>query len=149
MMLRALIPADGRVEDSMLNQVNLIGNLGADPETRDVGDSSVCKFSLATSETYKDRGGERQTRTEWHSIVVWGNLAEICQKYLQKGSRVYIGGKIQTRMWEAEGKKNYRTEIVGHQMKMLDAKKEGGGRGGAEPHYGHTPDFDANEEIPF
>lgn len=108
----------------MLNKVMLIGNLGRDPEVR-YFDSGVAKaqFPLATSETYKDKNGEKVTQTEWHNVVMWRNLAEIVEKYLKKGDRVYIEGKIRTRSYEdKDGVKKYITEIVADNMNMLSSK---------------------------
>jgi single-strand DNA-binding protein len=114
-----------------VNKVILVGRLGKDPETRfTTSGQAVCNFSLATDETYKDRAGERQKRTEWHKIVVWSKLAEICQKYLHKGSLVFIEGRITTRQWDdKEGQKRYSTEIVANEMRMLGSKGDGGGAG--------------------
>lgn len=108
-----------------VNRVILIGNLGKDPELRYTpsGDA-VANFSMATSERYKDRSGEQQERTEWHNIVAWRNLAEICGKYLQKGKQVYIEGKIQTRSYDdRDGVKRYITEVIADQMQMLGSKE--------------------------
>ena len=100
----------------------LVGNLGKDPEVRHLENgATVANFSLATTETYKDRNtGERRDQTEWHNVVLWRGLAEIAEKYLRKGSPVYIEGKIRTRSWEDQnGNTRYTTEIVGDQMQML------------------------------
>jgi single-strand DNA-binding protein len=104
-----------------VNKVILIGNLGKDPELRYTpSGAAVVNFSLATSETYKDRDGNRQTKTEWHNIVAWRQLAEICGKYLHKGKQVYIEGSLQTRKWQdRDGIDRYTTEIVAGQMQML------------------------------
>jgi single-strand DNA-binding protein len=104
-----------------VNKVILVGNLGKDPELRyTAGGTAVCNFSLATTENYKDRDGNRQEKTEWHNIVVWRQLAEICGKYLTKGKQIYIEGKLQTRKWEdRDGNSRYTTEIVADQMQML------------------------------
>jgi len=112
-----------------VNKVILVGRLGRDPETRYTSSGqAVCNFSIATDETYKDRAGERQKRTEWHRIVLWAKLAEIAQQYLRKGSLVYIEGRIQSRQWDdKEGNKRTSFEIVGSTMRML------GGRGEAAP----------------
>jgi len=110
----------------MYNKVTLIGNLGADPEmkTFDSG-NTVSQFTMATSESYKDKDGEKQEKTEWHSIVAWGKLAEICEKYLTKGSKVLIEGKLTTRSWEKEdGTKGYKTEVVAREMKMLGSNPQ-------------------------
>lgn len=102
-----------------LNKVMLIGYLGNDPESRQAGSSTVCNFTVATSESYKDSKGDTIERTEWHRVVVWGKLAEICGQYLAKGRQVYIEGKLQTRSWEKDGQKQYTTEIVASAMQML------------------------------
>ena len=117
----------------MLNKATLIGNLGSDPETRYMQDGTcVCNIRIATTERFKDRSGERQDRTEWHRIVLWGKLGEIANQYLRKGSQVYIEGKIETRKWtNKEGQDVYTTEIRANEMKMLGGRGEGGGsRGG-------------------
>lgn len=105
-----------------INKVILLGNLGKDPEMRHTTSGvPVCSFPVATSETYTDRqSGERRTQTEWHNVVLWRRLAEIAEQYLQKGSQVYIEGKIRTRSWDDEnGNKRYTTEVVGDQMQLL------------------------------
>jgi len=110
-----------------VNKVILVGRLGRDPETRYTSSGqAVCNFTLATDETYKDRAGERQKRTEWHRIVVWAKQAEIAQQYLHKGSLIYVEGRIQTRQWDdREGQKRTTVEIVANNFRML------GGRGDA------------------
>jgi len=108
-----------------INKVILVGNLGRDPEMRYTPNSiAVCSFSVATSETYKDKNsGERITQTEWHNIVLWRGLAETSEKYLRKGSKVYIEGKLKTRKWDdKQGITRYSTEIVADVMQMLDKK---------------------------
>lgn len=111
-----------------VNRAILIGNLGRDPETRYLpSGGAVCNFSIATSERFTDKSGQKQERTEWHNIVIYGKLAEIAQQYLKKGSNVYIEGRIQTRKWQDKqtGQDKYSTEIIADQMQML------GGRDGA------------------
>lgn len=109
----------------MYNKCQLIGNLGKDPEVRTLGSGKkVCNFSVATSETYKDKAGQKQTKTEWHNIIVWEKLAEICEKYLKKGSKVFIEGKIAYTSYEKDGITKYSTNIVCHELKMLDSAKE-------------------------
>lgn len=105
-----------------LNKVTLIGNLGKDVEFNTLSDGiSVAKFSLATSESYRDKQGQIKTETEWHSIVLWQKLAELAHKYLKKGSSIYLEGKIKTRNYEDKtGVKRYVTEIIGDQLLMLD-----------------------------
>lgn len=112
-----------------VNKVILVGNLGKDPELRYTpSGAAVANFSIATTESYKDRDGNRQSKTEWHNIVVWRQLAEICGKYLHKGKQVYIEGKLQTRKWQdRDGNDRYTTEIVADQMQMLGRADEEGG----------------------
>jgi single-strand DNA-binding protein len=117
-----------------VNKAILVGRLGRDPETRYTsGGQAVANFTLATDETFKDRSGERQKRTEWHRIVLWGKLAEITQQYLKKGMLVYIEGRIQTRQWEdkRDGQKRTTTEIVANVMRMLTSRAEGAAAGAA------------------
>lgn len=111
----------------MLNKWIGIGRLGKDPEVRYTPDGAmVTSFSLATDRQWKDKNGEKQQETEWHNIVIFGKLAEICGNYLSKGSLIYLEGKIQTRKWkDKEGVTRYTTEIVGKEMKMLSGKKDG------------------------
>ena len=105
-----------------VNKVILIGNLGSDPELRFTPSGvQVANFSLATSESWTDKAGERQERAEWHRIVLWRRLAEVAGQYLKKGSKIYIEGKLQTRSWEDQnGQKRYTTEIVANSMEMLE-----------------------------
>jgi single-strand DNA-binding protein len=107
---------------SGVNKVILIGNLGADPEIRHLQDGvSVANFRIATTETFKDKNtGEKREQTEWHSIVAWRGLATIAEKYLKKGSKVYIEGKLRTRKWEKDGVDRYTTEIMADEMTLLD-----------------------------
>lgn len=145
-----------------LNKVILIGNLGKDPELRYTpGGQAVATFSLATTEKFKNKGGESQERTEWHNIVVWGNLAEICGKYLVKGRQVYIEGRIQNRSYDdRDGNKRYITEIVANDMQMLGSRpgEEGGGapRQVARPAPVREPvsvredaPYNTDDDIPF
>ncbi len=114
-----------------VNKVILVGNLGKDPELKYTPSGvAVTNFSIATSENYKDRDGNRQTKTEWHNIVAWRQLAEICGKYLHKGKQIYIEGKITTRKWQdRDGNDRYTTEIVADQMQMLGRAGEDSGGG--------------------
>jgi single-strand DNA-binding protein len=109
-----------------VNRVMLIGNLGKDPDVQYLeGNIGVAKFSLATTETFKDRTGKLISQTEWHTVVLWRGLAELAQKYLHKGSLVYIEGRLRTRSWEdKEGNKKFATEVVGDNLIMLDKKLE-------------------------
>jgi single-strand DNA-binding protein len=133
----------------------LIGNLGKDPDIQFLeGSICVAKFSLATTETYKDRSGKLISQTEWHTIVLWRGLAELAQKYLHKGSLVYIEGRLKTRSWEdKEGNKKFATEIVGDNLIMLDKRGEGphGGHGDLEGFGDELPPADdgGNERLPF
>lgn len=115
-----------------VNLVILIGNLGKDVELRYMpSGSAVANFSIATSESWKDRqSGEKKEKTEWHNIAMYGRLAEIAGEYLKKGSKIYIEGKLQTRKWQDNnGNDRYTTDIIADQMQMLDSRSEGGGHG--------------------
>jgi single-strand DNA-binding protein len=116
-----------------VNRVILVGRLGRDPETRYTGSGqAVANFSVATDESFKDRNGERQKRTEWHKIVVWGKQAEIAQQYLKKGSLVFIEGRIQSREWQdKEGQKRTSFEIVANTFRMLGGRAEAAAAGAA------------------
>lgn len=109
---------------SGVNKVIIVGRLGKDPEVRHLeSGASVANFSVATSETYKDRNtGEKREQTEWHNVVLWRGLADVAEKYLHKGDMVYIEGKLRTRSWEKDGITRYTTEIVGDNMNMLSPK---------------------------
>lgn len=116
----------------MVNKAIIIGNLGADPEIRYTqSGTQVASFTVATTERWRGQDGQMQESTEWHRIVAWAKLAEICGEYLHKGSRVYIEGKIQTRKWQDQsGNDRYTTEIVAREMKMLSPR--GGSEGGGD-----------------
>lgn len=118
-----------------VNKVILIGNLGVDPELRYTPQgTAVANFRLATNESWTDKNGQKQDRTEWHRIVVWGKLAELCGEYLQKGRQVYLEGKLQTREWtDKENRKNYTTEIVANQVVFLQGGAQGAGAGPGRP----------------
>jgi single-strand DNA-binding protein len=147
----------------MINKAILIGRLGKDPEVRSTaGGQTVCRFSIATDEKFTDRNGEKQERTEWHNIVAWGKLAEICGQYLRKGKLVYIDGSIRTDSWDDKdtGQKKYKTEIVAQNMKMLEKRGEdeggsysgGGSYAGAARKSGGpapTPELEDDDEVPF
>jgi single-strand DNA-binding protein len=132
-----------------LNKVMLIGNLGKDPEVRfTASGQAVASFSLATSETYKDKSGDKVEKTEWHNITLWGKLGEIAGEYLTKGKTVYIEGRLQTRKWQDKsGNDRYTTEIVGEKMQMLSAKGERSG--GSEPTSSSKSSGSNYEEPPF
>jgi single-strand DNA-binding protein len=149
-----------------LNKVMLIGRLGKDPDVKYTQSGlAIVNFTLATNEDWSDKAtGEKKERTEWHNIVVFGKLGEICGKYLSKGKQVYIEGRIQTRSWEQDGTTRYKTEIVVNDMRMLDSKGAGGDAMRAEPasenYYEHStpseskpayapPAGVADDDIPF
>ncbi|RIJ37263.1 single-stranded DNA-binding protein [Pontibacter oryzae] len=115
-----------------VNKVILIGNLGKDPEVRHLeGGVAVARFPIATSETFKDKQGQRQERTEWHNIVLWRGLAEVAEKYLKKGNPVYIEGRLRTNNYQdKDGIQRYSTEIVADQMTMLGSRSDNGNGGG-------------------
>jgi single-strand DNA-binding protein len=112
-----------------VNRVVLIGNLGKDPDVQYLeGNIGVAKFPLATTETFKDRSGKLISQTEWHTVVLWRGLADLAQKYLHKGSLVYIEGRLRTRSWEdREGNRKFATEVVGDNLIMLDKRTDSGG----------------------
>jgi single-strand DNA-binding protein len=135
-----------------VNKVILIGNLGRDPEVRyTAGGTPVANFSIATSEQWKTTDGEQQEHTEWHNLVAFRRLAEICGEYLRKGSRIYVEGKIRSRSWEGQdGQKRYRTEVIIDDMMMLDARGEPGKPGKAVgDSSGFQPDEISDDDIPF
>lgn len=111
-----------------LNKVMLIGNLGKDPEVKTLENGAkIATFPLATSESYKDKEGNRQTRTEWHNLVLWRGLADIAQNYLHKGSQVFVEGRLSTRKWEdKDGHTRYTTEVIGDNLVLLNRAGEGG-----------------------
>jgi single-strand DNA-binding protein len=129
-----------------VNKVILVGNLGKDPEVRHLeGGTAVASFTLATSEAYKDKSGQRVEQTEWHNIVVWRNLAEIAEKYLKKGMSIYLEGKLRTRAWEDKDKvKRYTTEIIADTFTMLGKKENGSGSTDEIPTTSKTGD-----DLPF
>ena len=133
-----------------LNKVTLIGNLGKDPEVRyTTAGQAVASFSVATSETYKDKAGEKVERTEWHNITLWGKLAEIAGEYLSKGKTVYIEGRLQTQKWQDKsGNDRYTTGIVGDKMLMLSPKGERSGTSSQSQGYEEPPPMD-DQDIPF
>ncbi len=134
-----------------VNRVILVGRLGRDPETRYTSaGQAVTNFSMATDESFKDRSGERQKRTEWHKIVVWGKQAEIAQQYLKKGSLVYVEGRIQTRQWDdREGQKRTSFEIVANTFRMLGGRAEAAAAGaGASAPAGVDAEAPAPTEEP-
>ncbi len=136
-----------------INKVILVGNLGKDPEVRTLENGAkVANFTLATSETYKNKDGQKVTQTEWHNIVLWRGLAEVAEKYLRKGNQVYIEGKIRLRSWDdKDGVKRYTTEILGDNMTMLGSRRDFD-ESDASPAGDTAPDTDAGDEkddLPF
>lgn len=141
---------------SGVNKVIIVGRLGTDPEVKTItGGNTVARLSIATSENWTDKGGQKQERTEWHRVVVWGKLAELCGRYLAKGRQVYVEGRLQTRNWEdQQGQKRYTTEVVASTVQFLGAGAAAGTGAGAgtsqeAQDFGPEPSFDASEEIPF
>lgn len=135
-----------------VNKVILIGNLGADPETRFMpSGGAVTNIRLATSETWKDRQtGQQQERTEWHRVVFFNKLGEIAGEYLKKGSKVYVEGSIRTRKWQGQdGQDRYTTEIVANEMQMLDGRGGGGDGGGYQNQSGGQPTGYENQDYDY
>lgn len=149
-----------------INKVILIGNLGQDPELRYTGSgTAVCNMRLATNESYKDADGNMVDKTEWHSVVAWSRLAEICGEYLKKGSQVYFEGSLQTRSYDdRDGNTKYVTEIKAREMMMLSGRGEGGGDFGGgggggysrpqsapanKPKAAPANSFEPDDDLPF
>lgn len=137
----------------MLNKATIIGNLGADPEVRYTpSGKQTSTFSVATTEKWKGKDGQVQESTEWHRVVTWSRLAEICAEYLTKGSRVYIEGRIQTRKWtDSNGVDRYTTEIIAREMKMLSSNNGGGSTSGGNdnPHEEPPAPDMSGDDVPF
>jgi len=133
----------------MLNMAQIIGHLGRDPDVRYTPEgTSVANLAVATNQTWKDKDGEKQERTEWHRVVLFGKVAEIAAEYLKKGSLVYLQGRLQTRKWQAEdGQDRYTTEIVAERMKMLGGKGERDPQAPGGKPVAEEPPFD--DDIPF
>ena len=133
-----------------VNKVILVGNLGSDPQVRYTpGGQAVANFNIATSERFNNKAGEKEERTEWHRIVAWGKLAEICQQYLKKGKQVYIEGRLQTRQWEdQQGQKRQTTEIVAQTMQMLGRVGDTPGGGGGGGDFVPSQDYGSAEPAP-
>lgn len=151
---------------SGVNKVILVGRLGKDPEVRNLENgATVANFTMATSETYKDKTtGDKKEVTEWHNIVLWRGLAEVAAKYLHKGDMIYVEGKLRTRSWEKEGVTRYTTEVIGDNMTMLSTKQNsgsgGGDRGGSQyapaaatsqgsDEFKPSVDSSATDDLPF
>ncbi|MES3036335.1 MAG: single-stranded DNA-binding protein [Bdellovibrionota bacterium] len=149
---------------SGINKVMIMGRLGADPELKTVGQGqTVARLNIATSENWTDKNGQKQERTEWHRVVVWGKQAENCGRYLSKGRQVFVEGKLQTRSWEdQQGQKKYSTEIVASAVQFIGGASDrpaaagASAGGGTQNHqedsfqdFGPEPTFDNSDEIPF
>lgn len=149
-----------------INKVIILGRLGQDPEMKSVGQGSVVtRLNVATSESWVDKSGQKQERTEWHRVTVWGKLAELCGKYLAKGRQVYVEGKLQTRSWEDNGQKKYATDIVASTVQFLGAgaaaatgvssndtspgMNQTSGNDFNFSDFGPEPTFNQSEDIPF
>ncbi len=134
-----------------INKVILIGNLGADPETRHTaGGNAVANLRVATSETWRDRqSGEQRENTEWHNVVMFGRLGEIAGEYLRKGSKVYVEGRLQTRKWQdRDGNDRYTTEIIANEMQMLDSRGGSAPMGDDRGSYGRSSSGDSGPSSP-
>ena len=133
-----------------LNKVMLIGHLSKDPELKYTpAGAAVASFSLATNESYKDKAGNQQDRTEWHRLVVWNKQAEIAAEYLKKGQQIFVEGKLQTRSWEKDGQKHYMTEIVVLNFQMLGRKSDGAAEPTAPSDEQAPPVQNGGEDLPF
>lgn len=144
-----------------VNKVIIVGNLGANPELKFTPNGqAVARMNLATGESWTDKNGQKQERTEWHRVVVWGKLAEICGKHLSKGRQVYVEGRLQTRSWEdQQGQKRYTTEVVANTVQFLGSApgasqdrsyaQDDNNFSGSSDNFSQEPSFDADEEIPF
>ena len=143
-----------------VNKVIIVGRLGSDPEVKAVSSGqNVARMSIATSDQWTDQSGQKQERTEWHRIVAWGRLADLCGKYLTKGRQVYLEGRLQTRSWEdAQGSKRYSTEVVATTVQFLGGGAERDTSAQPQAHqtqnnnfqdFGPAPSFDSDDEIPF
>lgn len=124
-----------------VNRVTLLGNLGADPETREAGSATVCSVRVATTQKYKNRDGEQKEETQWHDIEAWGRLGELVQQYCRKGSRVYVEGELRYRVYEKDGVKRKATSIRAATVQFLDSRGEGS--------KGHSNGQGEDEDVPF
>lgn len=137
-----------------VNKVILVGNLGKDPEVRHLDNGiAVANFSLATTESYTNKQGERVNQTEWHNIVLWRGLADVAEKYLKKGNSIYVEGKISTRKWEdKEGNTRYSTDIIADKMTMLGSKSDNSNTSTESNHASVEPapsEDSGNDDLPF
>tara|TARA_R110002020_G_C16275085_1_gene771394 strand:+ start:632 stop:1045 length:414 start_codon:yes stop_codon:yes gene_type:complete len=136
---------------SSVNKVILVGRLGKDPEVRALDSGvKVASFSLATSESYRDKNtGEKVENTEWHNVVLWRGIAEVAEKYLQKGSLVYIEGSLKTEQYDKDGETRYSTKVVGQKLTMLGGKSEGSQERPSAPAPSAAPLVDDDQDLPF
>ena len=134
-----------------INKVILIGNLGGDPELRHTpGGSAVTNLTIATADSWKDKEGVKQDRTEWHRVVLFSRLAEIASEYLKKGAKIYIEGRLQTRKWQdKEGLDRYTTEIIGNELQMLDSRPRTDGNQSQLGNKKPMANDDFDDDIPF
>jgi single-strand DNA-binding protein len=132
-----------------INKVILIGNLGQNPEVKTSSSGqSICNLSIATNESWTDRNGQKQEKTEWHRVVVFGKLAELCGQYLQKGRQAYIEGKLQTRSWQdKEGQTRYTTEVVAQQVQFLGGAARSAGNDYGYSNSNSAPSYGNNQEY--
>ena len=137
----------------MINKAIVIGHVGQDPEVRYTGNASngvkVATLRVATSERYKDKDGKVQELTEWHSIVCWRGLADVVEKYVKKGTLVYVEGKIQSRSWEDKGVKKYATDIIARELQLLSKKEQSGGQPGSDPYIAGAKEIQARQTTPM
>lgn len=134
-----------------VNKAILIGNLGKDPEVRTLESGvKVARFSIATTESFKNKNGEKVDQTEWHYIVLWRGLAEVAEKYLKKGNQIYLEGRIRTRSWDdKDGNKRYTTEIVGDNMTMLGGKRDDSSQQPNKVEESQAPEPTPEDDLPF
>jgi len=139
----------------MINKVTLVGRVGSGPEIKVLGDSKVANFSLATSESFTNKNGEKVTNTEWHNIEIWRGLADVVERYVNKGDLLFLEGKIKTRQYEdKDGNKRYSTSIVCDTLKMLGGKKEAGTSDAPSVSNSYNPPYQVNsqsdsDDLPF
>lgn len=138
---------------SGVNKVILVGRTGKEPEVKIAGSGKVANFSIATSESYKDKTtGEKKEITEWHNIVAWNGLAEVVDKYLHKGDQMYLEGKLRTRSWEKDGVTRYTTEVIANSIQLLGGNKNSGSSNESKPQQNNQTTYASNEgtdDLPF
>ena len=137
----------------MINKAIIIGHVGQDPEVRYTGNATngtkVVQIRVATTERYKDKDGKVQELTEWHSIVCWRGLADVVEKYVKKGTLVYVEGKIQSRSWEDKGVKKYATDIIARELQLLSKKEQSGGQQASDPYVAGAQQMQARQSTPM